>query len=104
LAIRPADIRPSDIRIGDIYVMGRMAVGGGIVVDVTERPNFVGVEGMNDSVNLMQRELGTLPFFRGLIRLTDEGEGVATATDQPLGGANSPAQPPPTSASQPAQP
>jgi hypothetical protein len=86
LAISAADIRQtSDIRIGDIYVMGRMALGAGIVVDVTERPNFVGVEGMNGSVKLMPRELGTLPFFRGLIRLIDEGadQGVATTTDQP---------------------
>jgi hypothetical protein len=43
-------------------------------------------------------------FAQFVIRLTGESEGVATATDQPLGGANSPAQPPPTSASQPAQP
>jgi hypothetical protein len=93
LAIPAADIRQtSDIRIGDIYVMGRTVGGAGIVVDVTERPKFVGVEGMHmyDSVKLMRRELGTLPFFRGIIRLTDEGadQGVATTTDQPPRGAS----------------
>jgi hypothetical protein len=86
LIIRPTELRKtSDIRIGDIYFMGRMAFGGGIVVDVTEKPKFVGVEGVGDSVNLTQRDLSFLPFFRGLIRLKDEGgdQGVATVTDQP---------------------
>lgn len=87
LAIRAADVRQtSDIRIGDIYIIGRMALGAGIVVDVTERPKFVGVEGINNSVNLVRRELDNTPFFRGLIRLQDEDLDRGVATDQPPSG------------------
>jgi hypothetical protein len=94
LVISAADVRQtSDIRIGDIYVTGgRFGNYAGIVVDVTEKPNFVGVDGnVGDAGNLgaggsvkrMERTL-FVPFLVGLIRPTDEGasQGAATVTDQ----------------------